>query len=433
VIDRLQTPRNRELVNLLVVALLVVTGFGAVFIARENAVSTTSLTYAAFFIGLYLIAHVVLRIALPRADPYLLPLAALLAAIGEVEIYRINPDLARDQGVWIIVGLIVFTVIVFAFRDIRKLEALKYTCGAAAVILLAATMVLGTEVNGARLWIRIGGYQIQPGEFAKVLLVVFIAGYLRENREVLERPSRRVLGVGIPAMRHLMPLLAMWGMALLLLVAVNDFGSSLLYFSILIAMLYIATGRMLYVLGGIAAFILGALAAVQVAPHVQDRIDVWLNPWATPRTTGYQIVQSLYSIADGGIFGTGFGRGFVMVGKQTVIPDAQTDFIFSVIATETGLAGAAGLLLVYLAFVYRGMKIASMADDGFTKLLAAGLSFAIGFQAFVIVAGVTKLLPLTGITLPFVSYGGSSIVANFGLLALLLCVSERVNREGAGA
>jgi cell division protein FtsW len=234
-------------------------------------------------------------------------------------------------------------------------------------------------------------------------------------------------------MRHLAPLLAMWGMAMLFLVAVNDFGSSLLYFSILIAMLYLATGRMLYVLGGIAAFVLGALAAVQVAPHVQDRIDIWLNPWATPRTTGYQIVQSLYSIADGGIFGTGFGRGFVLVGKQTVIPDAQTDFIFSVIATETGLAGAAGLLLVYLAFVYRGMKIASLADDGFTKLLAAGLSFAIGFQAFVIVAGVTKLLPLTGITLPFVSYGGSSIVANFGLLALLLCVSERVNREGAGA
>ena len=189
-IARLQTPRNRELGNLLVVALLVVTGFGAVFIARENEVSTASLTYAGFFVGLYLIAHIVLRIALPRADPYLLPLTALLAAIGEVEIYRINPQLARDQGVWIIIGLVVFAVVVFAFRDIRKLEALKYTCGAAALVLLAATMVIGTEVNGAKLWIRFGGYQIQPGEFAKVLLVVFIAGYLRENREVLERPAR---------------------------------------------------------------------------------------------------------------------------------------------------------------------------------------------------------------------------------------------------
>ena len=301
------------------------------------------------------------------------------------------------------------------------------------MVLLAATVAIGTEVNGARLWIRFGGYQIQPGEFAKVLLVVFIAGYLRENREVLERPARRVAGVGLPALKHLLPLLAMWGIALVLLVAVNDFGSSLLYYSILLAMLYLATGRWLYVGGGIAAFAAGAYAVVRVAPHVQDRIDIWIDPWATPQTTGYQIVQSLYSIADGGIFGTGFGRGFVLVGKQTVIPDAQTDFIFSVIATETGLAGAAGLLLVYLAFVYRGMKIASLADDGFTKLLAAGLSFAIGFQAFVIVGGVTKLLPLTGITLPFVSYGGSSVVANFGLVALLLCVSERVNREGAGA
>jgi cell division protein FtsW (lipid II flippase) len=432
VIARIHTPRNRELVNLLVVGLMVVTGFGAVFIARENAVSTASLSYAAFFIGLYGIAHVVLRIALPRSDPYLLPLVALLAAIGEVEIYRINPTLARDQGLWIVVGLIVFSIVVFTFRDIRKLEGYRYTCGAAAVLLLMATVAIGTEVNGAKLWIRFAGYQIQPGEFAKVLLVVFIAGYLRENREVLERPSRRVMGVGLPALRHLLPLLAMWGFALVLLVAVNDFGSSLLYYSILLAMLYLATGRWLYVGGGIAAFIAGAWAVVLAAPHVQDRIDIWIDPWATPQTSGYQIVQSLYSIADGGIFGTGFGRGFVLVGDNTVIPDAQTDFIFSVIASETGLAGAAGLLLVYLAFVYRGMKIASMADDGFTKLLAAGLSFAIGFQAFVIVGGVTKLLPLTGITLPFVSYGGSSVVANFGLLALLLCVSERVNREGAG-
>jgi cell division protein FtsW (lipid II flippase) len=432
VIARLHTPRNRELVNLLVVGLLVVTGFGAVFIARENAVSTASLSYAGLFIGLYGVAHVVLRIALPRADPYLLPLVALLAAIGEVEIYRINPVLARDQGLWIIVGLVVFAIVVFTFRDIRKLESYRYTCGVAAVLLLAATVAVGTEVNGARLWIRFGGFQIQPGEFAKVLLVVFIAGYLRENREVLERPGRRVLGVGLPALRHLLPLLAMWGAALVLLVAVNDFGSSLLYYSILVAMLYLATGRWLYVGGGIVAFAAGAYAAVRATPHVQDRIDIWIDPWATPRTSGYQIVQSIYSIADGGIFGTGFGRGFVLAGDRTVIPDAQTDFIFSVIATETGLAGAAGLLLVYLAFVYRGMKIASLADDGFTKLLAAGLSFAIGFQAFVIVGGVTKLLPLTGITLPFVSYGGSSVVANFGLVALLLCVSERVNREGAG-
>ncbi len=427
-IAALRTARNRELVNLVLVSLLVVTGFGAVFVARENAVESSSLSYAALFIALYLAAHVVLRLTLRNADPYLLPLAALLTAVGLIEIYRIDPELARDQGLWIVLGLVLFTAVVVAFRDVRRLEQLRYTCGVAAVILLAATAVLGTEVNGARLWIRAGGYQIQPGEFAKVLLVVFVAGYLRANREVLTHPARRLLGVGLPALRHLLPLLSMWGAALVLLVAVNDLGSSLLYFSILLAMVYLATGRWLYVGGGVAVFAVGALAAVQAAPHVQDRIDIWLDPWRTPQTTGYQIVQSLYSIADGGVFGTGFGRGFVLVGDRTVIPDAHTDFIFSVIATETGLAGAAGLLLVYLAFVYRGMKLASLADDGFTKLLAAGLSFALGFQAFVIVAGVTKLLPLTGITLPFVSYGGSSIVANFGLLALLLCVSNHVNR-----
>jgi cell division protein FtsW (lipid II flippase) len=430
VIAALRTARNRELVNLALVSLLVITGFGAVFIARENAVETASLSYAGLFIGLYLAAHLVLRVTLPHADPYLLPLAALLTAVGLVEIYRIDPDLARDQGLWIIVGLVVFTGVILAFRDIRRLEGLRYTCGLAAVVLLAATAVVGTEVNGARLWIRVSGYQIQPGEFAKVLLVIFLAGYLRANREVLAHPSRRVLGVGLPALRHLLPLLTMWGAALLLLVAVNDLGSSLLYFSVFLAMVYIATGRRLYVGGGIVAFVVGAAAAVQIAPHVQDRIDIWLDPWRTPQTTGYQIVQSLYSIADGGVFGTGFGRGFVLVGERSVIPDAHTDFIFAVIATETGLAGAAGLLLVFLAIVYRGMKLATLADDGFTKLLAAGLSFALGFQAFVIVAGVTKLLPLTGITLPFVSYGGSSIVANFGLLALLLLVSNRVNRPG---
>ena len=371
-IARLTRPRNRELVNLLLVGLLVVTGFGAVFIARENAVSTASLSYAAFFIGLYGVAHIVLRFALPRADPYLLPLVALLAAIGEVEIYRINPTLARDQGLWIIVGLLVFSVVVFAFRDIRKLEGLRYTCGAAAVLLLMATVVLGTEVNGAKLWIRFGGYQIQPGEFAKVLLVVFIAGYLRENREVLERPSRRVMGVGLPALRHLLPLLAMWGIALVLLVVVNDFGSSLLYYSILLAMLYIATGRWLYVGGGIRG-VRGrrvrrrARRAARAGPH--RHLD---------RSVGH--------VADDGLpdravpvldrrrrhLRHGLRPGLHLVGKHTVIPDAQTDFIFSVIASETGSAGAAGLLLVYLAFVYRGMKIASMADDGFTKLLAAG-------------------------------------------------------------
>ena len=428
-ISRIRTLRNRELVNLMVVAALTFVGFGAVFIARENAVSGASLSYAGLFLSLYLAAHIVLRIALPRADPYLLPLVALLTAVGEIEIYRINPVLARDQGIWVAVGVVLFSIVVFGFRDVRRLQELRYTCGALAVVLLAATVAVGTTVNGARLWIRVGGYQIEPAEFSKVLLVVFLAGYLREQREVLERPARRIVGVGVPALRHALPLLAIWGAALVLLVLVNDYGFSLLFFGVFLALLWVATGRWLYVGTGLVAAIGGFAAASRAAPHVAERITIWLNPWSDPSNRGYQIVQSLYSIADGGIFGAGFGRGFVLVGHQTVIPFAQTDFIFSVIATETGLAGAAGVLLIYLVFVYRGLKIASMADDGFSKLLATGLTFAFGFQAFVIVAGVTKMLPLTGVTLPFVSYGGSSLVANFALVALLLCVSQRANRD----
>jgi cell division protein FtsW (lipid II flippase) len=432
VIARLRTPRNRELVNLLVVAALTACGFLAVFVARDNAVSSLSLTYAGLFLAPYAAAHVFLRVVLPEADPYLLPSAALLSAVGEIEIYRIDPALARTQSLWITIGVVVFAVVVRVFDDPRRLEAMRYTAGVSAVLLLAATVVLGTSINGARLWIRIGSFQIQPGEFAKVLLVIFMAGYLRVNSEVLAQPVRHVLGVGVPRFRHVLPLVALWGAALVLLVAVNDFGSSLLYYAVFLAMIYVATGRPLYVGGGIAAAAIGGAAAIRGAAHVRERIDTWLDPWRTAKSSGYQIIQSLYSIADGGVFGSGFGRGFVLVGHDTVIPAASTDFIYAVIATETGLAGAAGVLLVYLVIVYRGLKIATLADDTFTKLLATGLSFALGFQAFVIVGGVTKLLPLTGITLPFVSYGGSSVVANFGLLGLLLCVSARANRaEGA--
>jgi cell division protein FtsW (lipid II flippase) len=427
--QRLRTLRNRELVNLALVAGLTMTGFTSVFLARENAVSRLSLTYAGVFLGMYLVAHIVLRVAAPYADPYLLPLVCALTAIGEVEIYRINPILARDQGIWIGLGVVVFTIVLFGLRDVRRLQELRYTCGAAAVVILAATAVAGTSINGARLWIRVGGYQIEPVEFSKIFLIIFLAGYLREAREVLERPARRLLGVGLPALRHILPLLAMWGAALVLLVFVNDYGFTLLFFGLLLAMLYVATGRWLYTSVGLLAAVGGMAAASRAAPHVAQRVSIWVDPWRDPQGHGYQIVQSLYSIADGGIFGAGFGRGFVLIGKHTVIPFAQTDFIFSVIAAETGLAGAAGVLLLYLLLVHRGMKIASLADDGFTKLLAAGLAFAIGFQAFVIVAGVTKLLPLTGVTLPFVSYGGSSVVANFALIALLCSVSNRANRD----
>src|SRR4051794_2039056 len=425
----MRSARFRELWNLLAVAVLTGVGFLSVYTARQQEITSTSLIYAAFFLALYFVAHLGLRAGLPDADPWLLPLSALLTAMGLTEIYRLNPLLARDQSIWIVVGLGGFLALILLVGDARKLESYKYTLGVAAVALLVITMLLGTTINGAKLWLRVGGVQVQPGEFAKLLLVIFLAGYLREKRELLTMAHRRIVGVGLPAARHLGPLLAMTGVALGVVAVMNDMGTALLLYGIFLAMVYIATGRQLYTVAGLALFVGGSFLVYHVTPHVQERFQVWLDPWKTPHTNGYQIIQSIESIADGGIFGSGLGRSFqVFSNGSSVIPAAQTDGIYAVWANETGLAGAAGMLLIYLLFAYRGFKIASVADDSFSKLLAAGLTFTVVLQAFLIVGGITRLIPLTGITLPFVSYGGSSVVSNFMLLALLLMVSSRTAR-----
>ena len=422
--------RNRELGLIGLAVVITTAGFAAVQLARAQEFSSSPIIAALLFAFAYFAAHIVVRVVLPDADPYVLPITAVLTAIGLIEIYRISPQLARDQGIWMLLGLGLFVGVVIAFRDIRRLEELKYTCGAVAVGLLLLTITLGASVNGARLWIRVGGLQIQPGEFAKILLVIFLAGYLRERREVLAAPTRRFLGIGIPALRHALPLLLLCGISLVLLVAMNDLGTSLLFFVIALAMIYIATGRLLYVGAGLGVFALGALGAVQLTSHVQSRIEGWLDPWSVEQTSGYQIAQSIYTIADGGVLGAGFGRGLILNDAGgTIIPYAQTDFIYSVIANEMGLVGAVAVILLYLLLAWRGFRIATAADDGFSKLLAAGLATAVAFQVFVIVGGVIRLLPLTGLTLPFVSYGGSSVTANFAIAGLLLCISQRANRE----
>ncbi len=421
--------RNRELLNLLLVGLLTAAGFASVYMARQSVLSTASLSYAAFFFALFVAAHVVVRMAAPRSDPYLLPIAGLLTAIGVTMIYRIEPDRAFRQGLWIVVGVVLFTALVLLVRDHRKLDRLKYTLGVAAIALLVlpALPLLGETVNGATLWVRLGPITFQPGEFAKVLLVVFLAGYLRDNRELLSMGFGRL---GVPSPKHFGPLLAIWGGAMLVLVATNDLGGALLYFSIFLAMLYVATGRWPYVAVGLALFALGSFTVYQLIPRVSGRISIWLDPWSDPFREGYQLVQSLYAIAGGGLFGQGLGRGVLLnENGESYIPYLETDFIYSAIAQELGLAGAVAVILLYLLFVYRGFRIALLADDGFSKLLAAGLTATLGIQAFIIVGGVTRLIPLTGITLPFVSYGGSSVVANFLLLGLLLIVSNHVTRE----
>jgi cell division protein FtsW (lipid II flippase) len=413
------TYRNRELANLVVVGILTALGFASVYIARQDVVSTASLSYAGFFFALYLAAHLVARLTVPYADPYLLPMAGLLTGIGLTEIYRLNPTDAFRQGLWIVVALSAFAVALFLLRhDYRRLESYKYLFGLSAIALLVLPALpgLGTSVNGARLWVHVGSLQFQPGELAKVFLIVFLAGYLREKREVLAQGRLKDFG----------PLLLIWGGAMAVLVQTNDLGSGLLYFGIFLGMLYVATARIIFVVGGMALFLAGAAFVYQVIPRVQDRVTIWLDPWPYADDESYQLVQSLFAIAFGGFGGTGLGRGtFTTTAGQNLIPDLNTDFIYSALAHELGLAGVAALLLVYMLIVARGFRIAMLAQDGFSKLLAAGLTFGFALQTFIIVGGVLRLIPLTGITLPFVSYGGSSLLANFILLALLLLVSNR--------
>ncbi len=412
--------RNRELLNLIVVGMITGLGFASVYIARSEIVSPESLTYAAFFLALYLVAHVVTRMAAPYADPYLLPMAGLLTAIGLTEIYRLNPDDAFRQGLWLVIGVALFSATLVVLRhDYRRLESYKYVIGigAIALLVLPALPGIGRTINGARLWVGVGPFQFQPGEFAKILLIVFLAGYLREKREVLAQGRLKDFG----------PLLLTWGGAMAVLVQTNDLGSGLLYFGIFLAMLYVATSRFVFVAGGMALFLAGAAFVYQVIPRVQDRVTIWLDPWPYAQTEGYQLVQSLFAIAFGGFGGTGLGKGTFTFsnGTDPIIPYLNTDFIYAALAHELGLVGVAAVLLVYMLFVARGFRAAMLADDGFSKLLATGLTFAFALQTFIIVGGVLRLIPLTGITLPFVSYGRSSLLANFVLLALLLLVSNR--------
>jgi cell division protein FtsW (lipid II flippase) len=363
----------------------------------------------------------VARFTVPYADPYLLPMAALLSAIGVTTIYRLNPDDAFRQSLWIVIGVGLFALTLVALRrDYRTIESYKYLFGLGALILLALPALpgIGQTINGARLWVKIGPLQFQPGEFAKILLIVFLAGYLRDKREVLAQGRLKDFG----------PLLLIWGAAMLVLVQTNDLGSALLHFGIFLAMVYVATGRALYALGGLGLFLAGCAAVYAFVPRVESRVSVWLDPWADADGAGYQSVQSLFSIGNGGFGGTGFGRGtFTTTEGNQIIPFLNTDFIYSAIAQELGLVGASALLLVFMLIIARGMRVALAADDGFSKLLASGLTFGFALQTFIIVGGVLRVIPLTGITLPFVSYGGSSVVANFVLLAGLLLVSNRAN------
>jgi cell division protein FtsW (lipid II flippase) len=426
--------RNRELFALIPASLLVTAGFTAVFIQRNDLVSDLSLTYGLIFLGLCLVAHVVLRMTLPHADPYLFPLVAVLACFGLVMLYRLDEDLARDQAQWFVVGLIFFAGTILALReDHRVLERYRYSIALVGIVLLLLPR-LGSPVNGAYLSFDIGPIAFQPAELAKIAIVIFLASYLRDTRQVLVVGARRILGITFPPLKHLGPLLAVWGTAMVLLFVIQDLGSSLMFFGGFLALVYVATNRISFVVIGVGLFALGARVLYAVRPTIENRVEAWRDPFGKlyDQEVGgsYQIAQSLFSQADGGLFGQGFGQAIIKLGDNPpILPAAHTDFIYAVITNELGLLGACAVLLVYLLIVERGFKTAMLATDSFSKLLATGLTAVLALQVFVIVGGVTKLIPLTGVTLPFISYGGSSIVANFILLALLLLVSDRARRE----
>jgi cell division protein FtsW (lipid II flippase) len=425
--------RNRELFALIPASLLVTAGFAAVFIQRDDVLTNVSLTYGLIFLGLCLAAHVVIRFTLPHADPYLFPLVAVLACFGLVMLYRLDEKFARDQAQWFVVGLIAFAGTIIALReDYRVLERYRYIIALAGIALLLLPR-LGSPVNGAYLSFHMGPIAFQPAELAKIAIVIFLASYLRDTRQVLVVGARRFMGITFPPLKHLGPLLAVWGTAMLLLFVIQDLGSSLMFFGAFLALVYVATNRISFVLIGLGLFAIGARLLYAVRPTIQHRVDAWLHPFGAlyDQTGGsFQIAQSIFSQADGGLFGRGFGQAIIQLGDNApILPAAHTDFIYAVITDELGLLGAGAVLLVYLLIIERGFKTAMLATDSFSKLLATGLTAVLGLQVFVIVGGVTKLIPLTGVTLPFISYGGSSIVANFILLALLLLVSDRARRE----
>jgi cell division protein FtsW (lipid II flippase) len=420
--------RNRELLALVPAALLVTAGFAAIFIQADNRLSAVSLTYGGIFLALCLAGHVVIRRALPHADPYLFPLAAALSSVGLVMIYRISPTLARQQALWMIVGLVLFAITIVAYRGGRylQLENYRYLIALFGLgsLILPRLPVIGGQVNGAYLAVHVGGISFQPSELGKIALVIFLASYLRDNRQVLVTSGRRVLGVTIPPMKQFGPLLLVWGSAMALLLVTREIGTSLMFFGAFLAILYVATGRVSFPAVGLVLFAIGAYLLGTHVAHIHSRVLAWEHPfdsalYNSPQGS-YQLANGLFAQADGGLLGVGFGQSLI-----SLIPVAESDSIYAVITDEIGLVGAIALLLTYLMFIARGLKIATLARDSFSKLLAAGLAFIVAMQVFVIVGGVTDVIPLTGVTLPFVAYGGSSVVMNFVLLALLLLVSDR--------
>ena len=407
--------RNTELF-LLIASAFPVTLLYALYVAGTGAaLSFQTLAVPIGLFAAFTAAHIAARIFAPGADPAILPVVFLLSGIGITFVTRLAPSLAMSQLIILFASIALMIITLALVKNLDIVKRYKYTFGAIGILLLILPMFIGTEIYGSKLWIRIGSFTIQPGEFAKIFIVLFLAGYLSENRELLSISSHSILGFKVPRLRLLTPLFLVWGVCLLVVVFERDLGSALLFYTIFLMMLYAATGRVSYVVIGFFLLGVGAVGAYHFLSHVQVRFQVWLNPFADAQNKGYQIVQSLYSLADGGLFGVGVGKGLAKL-----IPIVESDFIFSAIGEEMGLLGGAAVLLGFMLFAVRGLTTAARAKSDLAAFTATGLTAAISFQAFLIVGGVTKLIPLTGVTLPFMSQGGSSLLASFIIVALLM-------------
>jgi cell division protein FtsW (lipid II flippase) len=420
--------RNSELGLVVMAAGITAVAYTLAALGQNAQIPARIIPFLIALLGLLLSAHVATRMLAPGADGTLLPLAVLLNGIGYVIIARLSTRLAGLQTTWTFIGVIAFVITLVVVQRPSDLARYKWTflIVGAGLLMLPLVPGVGTSVGGARIWVSIGPINFQPGEFAKIALALFFAGYLADNRELISAGTRRIGPMRIPEMRFLLPVTLAWGFAVAVMVAEKDLGSALLFFTLFTVMMWVATERAIYLIIGVVLFSVAAYTAWKLFAVVQTRVSIWLDPWSQYEGKGYQIVQAMFAFANGGTGGTGLG-----LGSPTKIPAAKTDYIFAAIGEEMGLVGATAVLIAFLLMIGAGLRIAMRSERPFEKLLATGLTTIIGMQAFIIIGGVVRVVPLTGITLPFVSYGGSSLLANWVLLALLIRLSD-TNARRAG-
>lgn len=436
VMPPLPTRRNAELLLLCFAAVITVAALAIVEANQERGFRWDLAGYGLAFWTLFAFAHLAIRRFAPYTDPLLLPIVALLNGLGLVMIHRldlVDNDItghhhpsAAQQMLWTLVGVAAFALVVTVLKDHRQLARYGYICGLTGLVFLAIPALLPaqlSEQNGAKIWIRFPGFSIQPAEFSKILLLIFFAAVLVAKRGLFTSVGKHLMGLTLPRPRDLAPLLAAWVISVGVMVFEKDLGTSLLLYASFLVVVYLATQRLSWVIIGLVLFTAGSVVAYFIFEHVRVRVQVWWDPFATPDSSGYQIVQSLFSFATGGIFGTGLGNG-----QPDTVPAASTDFIIAAFGEELGLVGLAGFLMLYTIVIVRGLRTAIATRDSFGKLLAAGLASTLAIQLFIVVGGVTTLIPLTGLTTPWMSYGGSSLLANYVLLAILARISHGARR-----